>query len=240
MKLKDILLVVSVVALLFFAYSWNYAKKQAKEAQRKEQVRLVRNDSLRLIVEGTYTKLVADSLTKKQMQKVIEKLGIDLKNAILSQKIVFVPIDKKGEIKDIKVTDTTLTLLDYYPEKVNYFVKHTTTLKTKDTTATGEFNFNPITLSLGIAQQKNGTYKVITKLPEFFKINSLDIQALPLEPQYKKDVFGVLFGVDYVKPLDNNDNFDIDFNSYIRINKFYIGGGYRTDNSVKAGIKVEF
>ncbi|AGO47592.1 structural protein [Cellulophaga phage phi4:1] len=238
MKFKDILLVLAILALIFFGYSWYYSNLHRQEAERMEQIRLVRNDKLREINKGYYEKLVADTLTKSEMREKIKELGIDLKNAQLAQKIVFVPVDKKTVITEVVKTDTTLTFEDYYPQKDNFFVKHTTGYNTKTNVALGEFNFNPITLALGIAQQSDGTYKVATKLPEFFKINSIDVQSLPLTP-VKKDVFGVLVGVDYVQPL-HREGFDIDINSYIRINKVYIGGGYRTDNTLKGGFKIEF
>lgn len=238
---KGIMLILSVVALIFFGYSWYYANKHKEEAQRLEHVRLIRNDSLRKIITEKgilYEKLVADTLSKKQLREKIKELGLELENALLAQKIVFVPRDTIKIIEDIKTTDTTLTFTDYYPKKEGYFVRHITNHNTKDTTATGEFGFNPITMSLGISEQKDGTYKVTTKMPDYFNINSIDVQSLPIEKE-EKDNWGILVGADYVNDFDSENKF-LDVNSYLRYKKFYIGGGFRTDNTVKAGLKFEF
>lgn len=236
--IKTILLYITIVALIFFVYSWHYAEKNKKEAQRMEQVRLVRNDSLRKVARGQYEKLVADTLTKKQLSEKIKELGIQLKNAELAQKIVFVPRDTITIIKEIKKTDSTLTFINFYPKKESYFVKHTTKVNTKDTTATGEFNFNPVTLSLGIAQQKNGTYKVVTKLPEYFTIKSLDVESLPTQRE-ESNKWGILVGADYIQNLQTQ-KVDLGIDTYIRFKKFYIGGGITTNKDAKAGIKIEF
>lgn len=240
MKLNynKILLIISILLLLGFACSYYIFNKKENEWKRERAITKIKNDSLVKIKDGQYTKLLADTLTRVQLRKKIKELGIELENALLAQKLTLRARDTIKIIEEVNVTDTTLTFTDFYPKKENFFVKHITSLNIKDTTATGEFNFNPITISLAASEQSDGTYKIMTKLPEFFELTSLDIQSLPIE-QRKEDKFGILFGVDYVKGLDIVEN-NIDFNTYIRIKKFYIGGGYRTDNTLKGGIKIEF
>lgn len=238
LNFNKVLLFVSIFLLVGFGLSYYYFTKKQKEYKRLIAIEKIKNDELVKIKDGEYQKLLADTLTRVQLRKKIKELGIDLENALLAQKIVLAPRDTIKIIEDIKVTDTTLTFMDFYPKKEDFFVKHIISLSTKDTTATGEFNFNPITMSLAVGEQEDGTYKVITKLPEYFNINSIDVQSLPMDSN-KKDNFGVLVGVDYVKGLNNTTD-NIDFNSYLRINKFYIGGGFRTDNTIKGGIKIEF
>lgn len=237
-NVKQIFLILCVLLALLTGYMAYYFYKNAIKLKEEQRIEKIKNDKLIKLQPGEYTKLVADTLDKKELRKKIKELGIDLENALLAQKIVLAPRDTIKIIEDIKVTDTTLTFMDFYPKKEDFFVKHITSLNTKDTTATGEFNFNPITISLAIGEQEDGTYKVITKVPEYFNINSIDVQSLPMENE-KKDRFGILVGTDYVKGLNGSTD-NIDFNSYIRINKFYIGGGYRTDNTIKGGIKIEF
>ena len=76
------------------------------------------------------------------------------------------------------------------------------------------------------------------KVPDFMKIGTIDIQALP-QRVYKKDNWGYLFGVEYGRDLNTNINL-ININSYIRFKKFYIGGQFNTNNSYSYGIKIEF
>ena len=80
-------------------------------------------------------------------------------------------------------------------------------------------------------------YTIDFKGPEWLTVESLDIQAKPLAPE-KRDRFGILFGVDYGKNLSNDNQF-IEVNSYLRLNKFYLGGGINSQGDIKGGIKIE-
>lgn len=233
--------ILSVFIFLVLIGGFFYARyEQNKKAELVSEIKAykLREDKLIKISNGQYSKLVADSLTKRELSKKIKELGIDLKKALLAQKIVIVPRDTIKIIDSIKTTDTTITFLDFYPNKHTPFVTHTTEFKTKDTTAIGIFKFIPISLNLAIGQKEDGTYEVKTKFPEYFDVRSIDVQTLPVQ-QIKPDNFGILFGADYVKSLDAIKT-EIDLNTYLRFKKFYIGGGIRTDNTIKAGIKIEF
>ncbi len=240
LNLKTILIIV----LLFIStvvIIWGIRKNnQVKAEKAKYRTEKIKADKLQKVVteKGVqYEKLVADTVGTGQLRRIIKELGIDIKNPQLAQEIIFVPRDTITIIKEIEATDSTLVFTDYYPQKENYFAKHITRQDTRDTTATGEFSFNPIKLSLAIGQQDDGTYKVATKLPEFFNITSIDVQSLPMKEE--KDDWGILVGADYIKNLQT-DRVDLGVDTYIRFKKFYIGGGVNTNMDLKGGVKFEF
>ena len=151
LNLKTILIIV----LLFIStvvIIWGIRKNnQVKAEKAKYRTEKIKADKLQKVVteKGVqYEKLVADTVGTGQLRRIIKELGIDIKNPQLAQEIIFVPRDTITIIKEIEATDSTLVFTDYYPQKENYFAKHITRQDTRDTTATGEFSFNPIKLSL--------------------------------------------------------------------------------------------
>jgi len=138
-RIKNIFILIAFAAILGLVGYIHLQNKRNEKLRAEARVEKIKNDSLIKVKNGLYTKLVADSLTIKELRKIFKDLGIDEKNPVLAQKLVLVPSDTVTIIKEIQSTDTTLTFTDYYPKKENYFAKHITSLNTRDTTATGEF-----------------------------------------------------------------------------------------------------
>lgn len=230
-----IVLIVFIVSIKAVMYT--YDKKLAK-ADEIIRVDIIKHDSLVKLKDGLYTKLIADTLTNKELKKVIDSLELKVKNPeiVIQEVIVIKEIEK--EVDGIVVKDSTLTIDDNYPNKDNPFVTYNAVFNLKDSTGVSKFTFSPIKLSLGIGLNKNGTYYVNTKVPDFIEVKDVVVQALPMIPS-KKDNFGVLVGGGLGFDLTDGTQF-LELNAGIRIHKFYLGVAGTTNNTVTAGAKIEF
>ena len=221
----------------FFVSKYFSDKKENKEIQ-KLRTQIVRNDKLVKIDSTTYKKLVADTLTKKQLKQKIDSLEIEVKEPEVVQEIVFVPKEAKTKVDTVLVKDTTVNIVDFYPRKENYFIKYSSTINTLKQTATSDWSFKPKKISLAIGLDDNGMYEVKTKVPEFINISSIDVQTQP-KKVISKDNFGYLIGGGYGLNLGNEKNY-LTLNTGIRYKKTYLLLNVGTNETVSAGLTIEF
>lgn len=236
-KILGLLLCIIISLGVFKATTYVYQKKidKAELIIRKERIK---NDSLVKIGEGFYTKLVADTLTIKNLKELNDILELKVKNPKIITQIEFKPIEIEKPIDKVVMKDSILTINDSYPDSINTFVRYFATINIKTKENLGKFSFENINIDLGIGQNKDGTYFINTKLPEYFEVTSIDIQALPLETP-KIDNFGLLLGAGYGHSYLYNSNF-VYVEAGIRINKTYLEIGGTTNQTIYAGLKFEF
>lgn len=238
-KYYKIALGVALSLIIFFWLKGFLVKKELDAQKEKYRVELIRSSELEKIADGYYQKVVADTLTQKELKRLAEEL-IDLKNRkpVSITKTVVQPVEIRKEVDSISIQKDSIFIADYYPNKINPFLTYTNRLSLNTETGVSNFNFNQITLSTVVTQKKDGLYQVDFKGPEFLKLKSLDIQTEPTETT-SKDNWGTLIGVEYGQNLKNNTNI-FEANIYQRYKKFYIGGSVSTNKDLKGGIKFEF
>lgn len=239
LKFKIIVIVVALLAALA-AMKVTQVVYQAKvdRVEALVRVEVIKNSKLTKINEGLYSKLVADTLTKREMKRVIDSLGLELKNAILVAEVVFKPKDTIKEIITVGYKDSIINIQDFYPSKKNPFIEYSAKYNLKDSIGFGEFKFTPVKLALGIGQNKDGTFRVNTKVPEFIEVTTVDVKALPIAKP-KPDNFGLIFGAGYGTNLTNKEQF-LKASAGVRVKKIYIEAEGATNNTVSAGLKFEF
>jgi hypothetical protein len=242
-----IILILAVFILTSFKVMVTHYKNKLAKVNLELRKEIIKGDSLTIIKDGLYTKLVADTLTKKQLRKKIDSLDLELENPKVITEIVFVPKYIEKEIDGIVVKDSIIDIVDNYPTKESPFVTYKATIDVKKGTGVGSFKFTPIKMDLAIGQNKDGTYKLNTKVPDFISVSSVNVVALPMDTELdpKKDNFGVLFGLGVGTNLDKVYDLyeeDLFFKASVdlRIRKFYIGVEAATNKTVSGGIKVEF
>lgn len=222
MKNRITLILAGIVILLLVGlyfgneYYKNKLYKEQEEARREK----IKNSELTQINEGLYTKLAADTLTIKELRKLNDSLSLQLDNpeviTVVKWKIKYLekPVDS------LLIKDSTLTLVDTYPDTINPFVTYRLKLNLKTVQGIGSWDFTPQEIVLGIGQNEDGTYSVNTKVPDFLSITGLDVSSLPMKTQ-KPDNFGWLLGVKAGKNfLDSNNLYGI--SGGIRFKKFYL------------------
>lgn len=243
--MKDKILVALIVFLTVIAGIFWFQKRSAEEkvfqAQQEIRRKTIAQDSLIKLSDGYYQKLVADTLTKQQLKKLVEDIT-ELKNRkpISVTTTIIKPVQIVKEIDSIAVKKDSAFIEDYYPKKEFYYLKYTNRFSLGTQKGVSNFDFTPIKLVQVVTKKNNGLYQVDFKGPHFLKVESLDIQTEPrIEPV--KDNWGTLIGVGYGQSLDKVkqiDNF-VELNIYQRYKKLYLGIGVTTNKNIKGGLKIE-
>lgn len=234
-KLAIALLLVAVVMLWF---QRDQARKETFRTTQELRKKIISADKLEKLSEGYYQKLIADTLTKKQLNKLAADI-IELKNRepISVTTTIIKPVEVIKETDDISVKEDSVFIEDYYPEKENSFLKYTNRLSLSSLKGVSKFKFDSIKLQQVVTKKENGLYQVDFKGPEFLELQSLDIQTEPIK-ETKRDKIGILLGTNYGKSMNTDTEF-IGINAYLRVNKFYAGFGATSQNDFTAGIKIE-
>lgn len=148
------------------------------------------------------------------------------------------PVRIEKETDTIEREGDSIRIVDFYPDKLNPFLKYTNNFSLITNTGNSSFNFNPITLTQVVTEKDGGLYQIDFKTPDFLQVNSIDIQTTPMAPP-PVDNWGTLIGIEYGKNLESQQNI-FEINAYQRYKKFYFGGAVSTNKDVKGGIKFEF
>ena len=238
-KIFKILIGVLLIAIIILWWKNNKTLKEKFQAQQELRKKKIAQDSLVKLSNGYYVRLVADSLTEKQLKRQAEKIiELEGRKPIIVEKIVVVPEYIEKPVDNITVKEDSIYIEDYYPNKQNPFLIYTNTFSYINQEGISKFNFLPITLGKVITEKDNGLYQIDFKGPKWLIVESIDIQAEPLAEE-TKDNWGTLIGFEYGKTLDiEEDIFEI--NVYQRYKKFYVGGAISSDKNLKVGLKFEW
>jgi hypothetical protein len=239
---KNIRLVIlgMTIVLLFFVTKSCY-EKEIEKLKAENKKTLLRNDKLVKLNETTYTKYVADSLTKKELQKEVDKLKLKIKNPKILTRIVYVNKDIEKEIDGIVVNDSIIKILDHYPNKENATITYDASLNVITQKGNSKFSFKEQQLNLVVSQDKNGMWRATLKTPnEYVNINSLDVLTLPsVTEETKLKNFGWLLGGKYNTTLDNDRN-NVELLGGFRYKRINVIGSFNTDRQIGAGALFEF
>jgi hypothetical protein len=240
---NSIITIIAIIAIIlgtWKAVDWYYASKidASAEILRREKIK---SSELTQINEGLYTKLAADTLSIKELEKLNDSLKLELKNpevvTVVKWKIKWLekPVDS------LTIKDSIVTLVDTYPDINNPFVTYRLKLNLSTAEGVGSWDFTPQEIILGIGQNEDGTYSVNTKVPDFLEITGLDVSSLPMQRQ-KPDDFGWLLGVTGGKRfLDETNLYGV--SGGIRYKKLYLDTNLVFGNDEAfglLGVKLEF
>jgi hypothetical protein len=238
---KVTLILVLVILLLltagFIGKSYYERKLQKKDEAYKTEV--LKNDSLQRISDTQYRKLVADTLKLKEVQKLVDSLGIqlDTKPKVVFQ-TEFVPVEIEKPVDSISIIDDIISIVDYYPQKENYFIRYQNKVSLLDKKGNSIFSFNPVDISIVLSQREDGLFQSDVKVPDFLSVGDVDIRSTPLEPT-GVDNFGLLLGAGLGKDFKTEETF-LRVSGGLRFKKFYLDVGANTNQVIDAGIKFEF
>lgn len=235
----NLYLVLIIIGLIIFGWiaKQGYDKKLEK-AYTDNRTLKINKDELVKVNNEQYRKLVGDTLTQKQLNKIVDslKLKLDAKPTTIIE-TVFVPVNDSGEIDDVIVSNDSIIIEDYYPKKENYFVKYFAKIIISKENGIGEFSFNPVELNLVISQREDGIYQLDTKTPNWLLINNINIQSIPLTLN-KIDTFGWIVGGGYGKDYNTSENY-LKLSAGFRWKKFYLLGNVLTNKNIDVGINLE-
>lgn len=233
-----VLFVVIILILVTFKITQHISDKKL-EAQRIELKRLkIKNDTLQKVADGQYTKLVADTAKIKDLNKLVKELQIKADNPLIVEKIVLVPETVEKPIDSVSIAKDSVTIVDYYPTKQDWFIKYNGKIDLIGTNNKGSFTFSELPISLVISEQEDGTFKSDLKAPPFINITQLDVVALPLETK-KADNFGFLAGGKINRNMSNG-NLGYEILGGVRFKKINVITSINTNEEFGIGTLIEF
>ena len=232
----NIIAVIAIVLITLRGANWYYGKQNEadKIALRKQRIK---TSELTQLKEGLYTKLVADTLTIKDLKRVNDSLALELDNPTIVTVVEWKYKEVEKPVDSVVVKDSTLQIVDTYPSKDNPFVTYRAEVNKFTGEGLGKFSFNPQEVRLGIGENEDGTYSVNAGVPDYLTITGLDVQSRPLEP-VKIDNFGWIAGARIGKDFTDLSSY-FKVNGGIRYKKLYFIVGAGTNGTVEGGIDIE-
>lgn len=242
-SIKNIFVSLALVLLLFVVF-WvtkhSYDNK-LEEILLEKRTATIKNDSLRKISDGYYKKLVADTLTKRELKKLVDSLNIEVKNPRVVIVTEFIPRNEEEDspAEESSYTDSIYYSTDYYPQKENYFIKHSSEIDLKLKKDKGRFSFGqPIKITMAVEQLADGTFETSLNAPDFIQLEKFDFQSLPMTEK-KPDNFGWLAGAGYFNNITTQEQ-GIEITGGLRLNKFYLLGSAQTNSTLGLKALLEF
>jgi hypothetical protein len=226
------------IALYVAKCSHDNETEELRAALHKEELR---NDTLKKINEDTYEKLVADTVTKREILKIIKQLEIDVKNPKIVTRIVYQQKDVEKDVDYVDIVDSVLQVIDYYPKEENHTLKYSNKINLITKKGVGKFEFKPQNLDLVISETERGRWKATLKTDnEFVMINSLDVQALPeVITDPTRSNWSKFAGVKYNTTIDKTNN-NLEVLGGFRYKKISLMGSANTSSQLGLGLMLDF
>lgn len=241
LDLKTIIIIILAIiaCIATFKITSYFKDRNVENAEAKYHAQLLRNDSLVKIKDGLYEKHVADSLTQRDLNKLVDSLKIPVKGTVKQiTRLAFKPKTQDTKIDSIKVENDSIHFEDFYPQQKDYFTKYEGKLNTATKSGKGKFSFSPQNINLVITQEADKSYKVTAGVPEYFNITGLDVQSLPIkEPEINN--WGWLLGGGAGKDY-REDSVYLKAAGGIRYKKIQVQFAGNTNKTVDVTTLIEF
>ena len=203
---------------------------------RKERIK---NDSLVILATGQARRLVADTLTQRELRSKINELGLEIRGLERSiTQIGLRPKDTVKEVDTVLINEGEILITDYYPSMEDFFIKYNNTIDIETQKGNSTWTFSDLEIDLAISQNDDGTFEANMRAPDFITINSLDVQATPMTP-IKRDNFGILLGGGIGQDFRDDSNY-IKLGAGVRFKKTYLMLEANSNKQADVGIKYEF
>lgn len=236
---KEIVFIIVLILLFMsgFFVSKHFSDKSKEKIKRELRIERIKNDSIKKVAEGHYSKLIADTLTKKQLKKRVKELEFKIENPIETGLIVLDFDEKETNTKGVK-KDSIIKIEDYYPSKENPFIIYNASISTFDYTTRGIFQIKNLELLTAKGTNKDGTTSFGLKVPKYITVSSLDIQSKN-NYQPKRSNFGYLLGGQLLMDYNTNE-VHAGVNFGVRYKKTYLTIGTTTNKTIQTGLTFEF
>ena len=238
---KDLIYIIVILLLIFGGFAgknWYEGKLAEKDGIYKAIV--LEKNALQKVSETQYTKLIDDRKTAKELNEVIDSLGIKLKEkpkVIIKTVVVVKPAEDKP-IDEVIIKGDSLSIKDSYPDKLFPFVEYTNKIDLKTGQGLANWKFYPININITLSQREDGIWKSDVQVPSYIAVESLDILARPLDIP-KIDNFGWILGASFGKDMSDDTEF-VRLSAGFRYKKVYLDAGASSNQNLDLGLKFEF
>lgn len=240
-NLTTILVLIIIVLLGGGYFMYNEMNQDLQEEREAKKEAFIKNDELKKVADGWYQKYVADTATTKELEKLVDSLQVIVDNPKGGGTITIRPTDTIQVTDTVIVNNTTkkVEIIDYYPNKENYFLKYSNNFYIGDSTkGTSKFEWTPINVDV-IISEVGGKFKADFQVPSYVNIDNVEIRATPMSVHKSVDRVGYLLGGDWGNDLTTGTNY-IEVGGGIRFMKLYGLIEFNTLNQVEFGLKYEF
>src|SRR5690606_8056385 len=178
---KRVLIGLLLIISLICYFQWKHYSTKVDELTKNHKIK---TDRLEKINETQYKKLMADSLSKREMKVIIDSLKFESLKKVEEVVSMDVKIKEIEKIVDrIVYVNSKVEVDDYYPSADKPFVHYSL----RDTIS--NFRFYPFNVSIAISEQNDGTWRVDSKVPEFMQITDIKALSLKKQPVQKRSPF---------------------------------------------------
>lgn len=185
MKTKLIITSYVVLILLIIGLVLYYNNALGKNKQMSEglKAQIIEADELQKLDSVTYTKVVNDLLSERQLNTILKTENKELFNKVEQYKILYYGVVNTKEQEQAKdsvpvMEDSqtrTLTLIDYYPSPENPFIEYRAVIDS--VVASTKFTIHPFRLDFSIVQDPNEVQRVVFNAPSWLEIDDIQIYA---------------------------------------------------------------
>jgi hypothetical protein len=233
------IVIAGLFAFMVFYITKCNSDKQTEELRAELHKNEIKMDTLKKISDTQYEKLVADTVTKKDMAKIIKDLEMEVKNPKIITRIEYKQRDVEKAMDNVIVENDSVHIEDYYPSKEKHTLKYTGGISLVSKQGKGKFEFKPQKLDLLISETDKGMWKATLKTDnEFVEVNSLDVHTLPVAEQKIKNwkYFG---GAKYNTTSDKTTQ-SYEILGGFRYKKLNVLGSVNTNSQLGVGLMFDF
>lgn len=214
-KFLTILIIILILLLIFFAWKINGLKSEESKQLEALRKSIIASDTLAKEADGRYAKLVDYYKTEKDLVKQLKgdnsALAKDIKDqnerilSLTSAVFTFKSALDEGMGKFNPKDSNQIDIALRYPNAEKPFAKWDGYVNTKTANYKGNWTFEKVPLQIVLTEESRGLWKNRIIGPEWFVLDSLQINSLPPEKYATKTEKKVQFivGTDYLKSLSN-------------------------------------
>jgi hypothetical protein len=219
---------IVVLILLLLGSAWYNRRQQNKLLEQiQEGNRMILDmDQLTKEGDGQYTKLVNYFNTQKDLNNQLKEQNKELFNLIKKQNERLVMINNtiislESRVSEgfgkINEKDTNLIDIELiYPSKEDWFISWNGSVNKQNAFYNGKWEFGELPLQIILTETERGMWRSRLVGPDWLKVNSMEVNSLPIPIQEKPSNFGFILGGGYINSFDPNGS-----------NGLSVGGGLR-------------
>lgn len=233
------LVIAGLFAFMAFYVTKCNSDRQTEELRAELHKNELKMDTLKKISDTQYEKLVADTVTKRDMIKILKAMEMDIKNPKIITRIEYKQKDVEKPMDHVTVQNDSVHIEDYYPSKEKQTLKYTGDISLVSKKGKGKFQFQQQKLDLVVSETNKGIWKATLKTDnEFVEVNSVDVQSLPVAEQKIKN--WKYFGGAKYNTTSNKTVQSYEILGGFRYKKLNVIGSVNTNNQLGVGLMFDF
>ena len=148
------IVIAGLFAFMAFYVTKCNSDKQTEELRAELHKNEIKMDTLKKISDTQYEKLVADTVTKRDMINILKAMEMNIKNPKIITRIEYKQKDVEKTMDHVNIQNDSVHIEDYYPSKEKQTLKYTGDISLVSKKGKGKFQFQPQKLDLVVSEIK--------------------------------------------------------------------------------------